>query len=450
MKIRTIRLVNHSVYGQRISCSQKEQKVSDANNFNIQSDLKCMPVHYPLTFSGGSDIAKVRKLFAYGIPDMYSPRITIDPKIISKWLRNGFFNRPASEVLKILDNSYAGSFIENEANALSIIRGRAKLHPDYTMREILQEVRPVYSRILRKEQTPVLHKLWEKFQILPDEYKEQFWELLQRTDKMLNDKPVVIPFSSYEFKYKLAKIKEYVDKGEDKKASRVMSKLMKESMRFSNSTNADNMQYQKDIFNFLNHIRKRSVLKNHEHLKMLFQESKSRLDRKETFVPFGKKSFLYDLHKIIQDLPESESEEILKIARQLPSSGDNFAAYILKISTDSNDRLGYRLTWPSMATIEHLHPRSMGGTDDYWNLGIASAIENSDRKSIDFVEQLERRPKTPECTQKTIDKLIELYNEGVFEQINLTPKYITGYSNTVKEQSKNKLIIDTAKFSYNE
>lgn len=445
MKINAISSVNSGVNHKRINSNKAYGREFGMENYSRINDLRCMPIYYPVQFSGG-DMSKVRKLFAYGIPDMYSERILIDPKTISKWVRSGFFSRPAKEIIQLFDNNYSGSFIDYERDALNIIRQRSVIHPNYTMREILQEVRPVYNRKLRKEQTPIFHKLWEEFELLPDKYKDDFHELMQKTDNMLNDKPIIIPFSSYEFKYKLAKIKMYLENnGTDNKAVRVMNKLIKESMKFSNMTNAENIDYQKKVFQFLNHIRKRSVLKNHEQLWEVFSEAKSRLDRKEIMVPFGKKSFIYDLLKIVEDLPDNQKDYIHKIANKLPTSGENFAAYMLKLSTATNEQIGYKYTWPSMATIEHLHPRSKGGTNDKGNLGIASAIENSKRKSIDFTEQLLLIPKTPEYTQRTINRLIELNEEGVFDKIHLSPKYITEYADTVYKESKQTVKLDTGK-----
>ena len=446
MKINAISSVNLSV-NQKAKAKKTYGADFGMNDFTQIEDLKCIPIYYPIQFSGG-DMSKVRKLFAYGIPDMYSERILIDPKTISKWLRSGFFSRPAKDVLKVFDTSYSGSFINYEKDALAIMRERAKFHPEYTMREILQEIRPVYNRQLRKEQTPIFHELWREFEALPQEYQTKFQELMQKTDKMLNDKPIIIPFSSYEFKYKLAKIKTYLENnGTDPKAVRVMNKLIKESMKFSNTTNADNIEYQKSVFQFLNHIRKRSILKKHEQLSKIFEEAKFRLDKKEIMIPFGKKSFIYDLFKIIEDLPDAQKEHLHQIANKLPTSGENFAAYMLKLSTATNEQIGYKYTWPSMATIEHIHPRSLGGTNDLPNLGIASAIENSKRKNIDFTEQLKIIPKTPEYTQKTINRLIELNEEGIFDQIHLSPKYITGYADTVYEESKHTVKLDTGKLA---
>lgn len=428
----------------KVKQTSPEQEITQScAGFDVS--IKQIHYYYPGEHHG-NNIAKVRQLFQYGIPDMYSKRITIDPKTISKWLRNGMFSKPATEVMAIFDN-YPESFIDYEYEIIKIIKERAKSHPASTMKEILQEVRPVYSRKLRKTQTPILHELWEEFEKLPEPYNSAFKKLLEKTDKMLSDKPVIIPFSSYEFKYNLTKIKEYVDSGSNLKAKKVMKKLIKESLRFSNSTGTDNLSYQKSVFMFLNHIRKRSVLKNHEQLSQLFKETKSRIDRKEIFIPFRRKSFIYDLAKIIENLPDKDlKEKLICIAQKLPTSRQSLSAYILKCSTDTNDKIGYRLVWSSMATIEHIKPRSTGGSDELANLGIASAIENSDRKSTDFVIQLKLRPKTPIYTQKVIDKLIELYNNGIFEKINLSPEYITGYANTVYEQSEHQLKLDTNNF----
>lgn len=268
----------------------KKSNAQDLTQVCENSDVQIKHINYYYSNENhGNNISKVRQLFQYGIPDMYSRRITIDPKTISKWLRNGMFSRPAIEVMGIFAN-YPESFIENELEITKIITERAKIHTNMTMKEILQEVRPVFSRQLRKFQTPILHELWEEFEKLPEPYNSNFKKLLEKTDKMLNDKPVVIPFSSYEFKYMLAKIKQDIDNGADAKAKRVMNKLIKESMHFSNTTNSDNLSYQKSIFMFLNHIRKRSVLKNNEQLTALFKETKSRLDKKEIFIPFRRKS----------------------------------------------------------------------------------------------------------------------------------------------------------------
>ena len=85
----------------------------------------------------------------------------------------------------------------------------------------------------------VFRELIEESHKLPDKYQYKFRQLMDETSKKLNEKPIVVPFSSYEFKYKLSKIKDDIHNGSDVKSKKVMNKLIKEAKRFSNSTNAN-------------------------------------------------------------------------------------------------------------------------------------------------------------------------------------------------------------------
>ena len=448
MNIHAISMVNFNMRNKE-NYLRKDSSAKSVKNNNVSANevLKNMPCYFPVNFTGvnGSDISKVRKLFQYGIPDMYSQRITIDPKILSRWVKGGLFQRPAAEVLNVFKH-YPDSFVGNEKDLLGLLAQRVMAHPEMTMKEILQEIRPVYSRILRKEQTPVFHKMWEEFQDMPEIYRYKFENLLSKTERMLNDKPVFIPFSSYEFRYKLAKIAEYVNAGSDIKAKKTMTKLMKESMRFSNTTKAENIEHQKKVLMFINHIRRRSVLRNNEQLKQLYLESYMRLNKDKMVFPFRRKSFIYDVISIIDDYPdEGKKRVIIETAQKLPTSSENFAAFVVKNSVEANEKIGYKLVWPSIATIEHLWPRSCGGGDGYANLGIASAIENSARKSIDFVQQLIKRPNTPVYSQRQFDKLIALHNEGIFDLLRIDPHYIKEYADTLYELSEHSVKIDLSK-----
>lgn len=436
MKIRAIDMVKFNISASD-NHDRKNRAVNLPKRFSAENILGCIPCYYPINFgAGGSDISKVRKLFQFGIPDMYSERITIDPKQLSRWMKGGLFLKPAPDVLKVFDH-YSDSFIGNEANILALIRERSLVHPEKTLHSILQELKPVYGKMLRKEQNPVFHELWIKFQALPPEYKDKFDVLLEKTDKMLSHKPVVIPFSTYEFRYRLAKIYEYFSATTDMKAKRTLLKIMKEATKFENNTTPENLDYQKKVLMFINHIRKRSVLRANEQLKQLYMQSRSRLNQDEILVPFRRKSFIYDVLSIIDNLSDDVlKEDIIKTAQLLPTSSQSFPAYVMKCAAEPNEKIGYKIVWPSISTIEHLLPRSCGGLDLYSNIGIASAVENSDRKSIDFVEQLKRKPKTPIYVQRQADRLIQLANDGVFDVLNIDKNYIRDSYNTIYELSQ--------------
>lgn len=444
MRVPAINFNNPNGYGLKSSIDKTSAKGIQSEKQSQIQDLQGMPYIYPVSFTSIQNSSKLRVLFGYGLPCMYSGLEMIDPKLLTRWMKNKLFNRPASQVLEVLE-PHRKSFVGIEAKVLEIIRDRAQIHPDKNIKELLQEVEPIFRRRLRKKQAPIFHELTEASYALPESHRYRFKLLMAETDKKLNEKPIMIPFSSYEFKYKLSKIKDDILNGQDVKSKKVMNKLIKESKRFSNTTNSRTMENQQKVLGFLEYIWKKSVLKNNVQLKELFETSKSRLSKEEIIVPFSRKSFIYDLARLLEDVPNQRlQEKMLTIAQKLPTSQESTSAYILKVSSESVDKIGHRLIWPSLASVEHILPRSEGGLDLMANFGGATTRENSTRKSIDFVTQLKLRPQTPEFCQKYVDRLIELYHKGIFARHNISPKYILDFKNTIYTQSKHRVNLDVS------
>lgn len=430
----------------RIKSGRVNKDDAQISNNKID-ELSGLPYIYPVSFSSIGNSSKLRTLFSYGLPCMYSGIPMIDPKVLTKMLKNQTFSRPAAQVLEVLE-PYKESFTGIEAKVLEIIKERAKVNPDKNIQEILKDVEPVYKRRLRKKQAPIFHELTEAAYALPVQYQNQFKKLMCETDKKLNERPIIIPFSSYEFRYKLSKIREDIVKGEDIKAKKVINKLIKESKWLANSTNPKTIENQKQIVNFLDVILKKSVLKNNEQLKNLIEVSKSRLTREEIIIPFSRKAFIYDLAKIINDLPDKKlQEKLITIAQKLPTSQESLSAYVLKTAAEPPDKIGHRLLWPSLASVEHIFPRSCGGADVLSNFGGATTRTNSNRKNIDFLTQLKLHPEARENCQKYLDRLIDLYHEGIFARHNISPKYITDFQKTIYEQSKHTLNLDLSRLN---
>ena len=225
-----------------------------------------------------------------------------------------------------------------------------------------------------------------------------------------------------------------------------MNKLQKEANKFTNSTTANTIDRQKNTLSFMYKILKHSVLKENTALNNLFNTSKSRLNKERIVIPFNRKSFIYDLSKLIKDIPDQQLlEKMISIAQKLPTSKQSTSAYILKSLTASSDKIGYRLLWPSIASVEHIYPKSCGGPDLMYNFGGACCRENTERQNIDFMKQLKRCPQTKENCQKYIDKLIELANSGVFAKHNINVKYILDFKNTIYRQSRKTLNLDISK-----
>ena len=433
-------------YKKEIQSSPDWRDCYSDNFYSAGVNISCLSDLYAIQNTPVQNSGKLRKLFAYRLPCMYCGITMFDPKLLSSWRKSRVFNRPAPEVFRILE-PYKDCFCAGtmEAEAFKILYDRAKYHPNKNIRDLLQEVKPVYAKNLRKIQSPIFHELYVLSEELPQSYQDRIKLTIKDAEKKLNERPVLIPFSSYEFKYKLCKIRDDIACGQNLKAKKVMNKLVKESKRLANSTNKKTIAHQKRIIRFLEQILRKSILKNHTQLKELLEISKSKLNNEEIIVPFTRKSFIYDIVRIIEDYPNSEMQDkIIATAQKLPTSQEYLSAYILKISTEHPDKIGFRLIWPSLASIEHLLPRSCGGKDVLANFVVATTRENSDRKSIDFTEQLERRPETPQNCQKYVDRLIELYQNGIFEEVGLHPQYIRDFANTINVQSKGLIKLDTS------
>lgn len=440
--------VNLNVYN-NIGPNQLSNKSSvRQNNEDVSrrvDDLSSMPYVYPITFTSFANSSKLRQLFAYDLPCMYSGLIMIDPKVLSRLQKNGIFFRPAQEVLAFFDR-YKDSFTGMEKKLIDLIRERSAIHPDKNLKELLEEIEPFYRRDLRKTQAPIFMELSVASNELPYAYKIKFDRLMKETDNKLNERPVIIPFSSYEFKYRLAKIQETIANGATPKEIKVLKKIMKESKRLSNITNDSTIDNQKKVIRLLDHILKKSVLKDNLELNNLMDLSKSRLLEEKIVVPFSRKTFMYDLAKILEDLPdENLRNSLMSIAEKLPTSSESFSAYVLKITAEPADKIGHRLLWPSLASVEHLHPKSEGGLDMLSNYGGARTVINSQRKSIPLKEWIEFYPETRKNCQKYLDRLIELYSQGLFQKLNIDPKYIYDFTNTIEKESEGTLKLSLKK-----
>ena len=415
------------------------------DNFKNLDNLSFIP-SYQIPFTSIQNSSKLRALFKYNLPCIYSGVPMIDPKQVSRLIKSGAFEKPSKDVAEIL-SKYNECYSGMEARIMDIISTRSKIHPDVNIKQLLNAVEPVYRRDLRKKQSGVFRAIGECFDSLPEEYRYKYSLLMMETDKRLNERPVLIPFSSYEFKYKLAKIKDNILNENDLKAKKVMNKLMKESKRLSNITNPLTMENQIKVMGMLDWILKKSVLKNNKELQELIGTSKARLTNKEIIATFSRKSFLYDLGRIIDDLPDKNMhDKIMNEAFKLPTSNEDFSAYMVKISGETNDKIASRILWPYLASVEHIFPKSKGGADVMANFAGATTRENSIRKSIEFTEQIKLRPNTPYYCQKYVDKLIDLYHQGVFEKNKVNPKYIEDFKDTIYKVSKGQIDLDISRY----
>lgn len=405
-------------------------------------------VNYNPSFGAIANSKPLRILFQYGLPCMYTGKKMIDPKSISGLFDSRKLHAPAIESLKYLE-PYKESLSGMEKRAFNILNEQSLIYPDKSIAEIFQVIAPKYQKKLRKKQAPIFKELLQAAQKLPSDYHYKFIQFMMKTNQKLQDRPIVLPFNSTEFKYKLGKIKEYmVNRGG--KGSKSILRLVAEAEKLPKKLTPDNIEQYKEIINNLENIKKSSPLRDSDTIEELLKTAKQRLNGENISMPFSRKSFIYDLAKLLKGLNKPELEErLINIAQKLPTSKENLSAYILKAAGESSNKIAYRLLWPSTASVEHILPRSCGGPDSMKNFGGACNRENSERGNIDFVTQIKRLPHTPENCQKYIDKLIELANDGIFDRNKIDKKYILDFKRTIQLQSKGRIVLDLSKFKTN-
>ena len=117
----------------------------------------------------------------------------------------------------------------------------------------------------------------------------------------------------------------------------------------------------------------------------------------------------------------------------------------MKFAKEPSEKIAYRILWPFLASVEHIFPKSLGGADSMANFGGACTRENSERQHIDFTRQIKRRPQTKLNCQRYVNKLIELFKQGIFSKHNISPNYIENFKKAIQKQSKGAIVLDTSK-----
>ncbi len=439
--------INQTSYRQIYNQGRKENQTQRPAGTGMELSKS---FYYPMNISFGiANAGKLKKLISRGLPCMYTGTETIDPKKVQKMLKNKTFNQPISTVMKHMSrfeyNMNSSDEIDYiEKDVYYILKEQAEIYPNRTLKEIFLMLAPQYKKDLLKVQEPIFKTLKAHAYSLPQEYRYRMNQLLQETDDKINERPVALPFSVTEFRYKLDKIKQDIGKLHDKNALGIVNKVLKMSEDFEPKTTAKNIYKHRKILNAMETYVNRSIIADNEQLQELMEASKSRLNNEKIKVPFSRKAFIFDIDRILSELDDEQLKNIfIKIAEKLPTSKNSVAAYITKFSKEPSEKIGYRLLWPYFGTVEHIDPKFNGGEDCLANFGVATARENSDRSSIPFTEQIERRPNTEKYSQKLLNRLINYARQGVFDEENIRLKYIEDLKDTIATQSEGQIVLET-------
>ena len=106
------------------------------------------------------------------------------------------------------------------------------------------------------------------------------------------------------------------------------------------------------------------------------------INRHDNVKHFKLNEYLNDFYKV-KEFYENEDnfKKIENVIHSMPTTHTNIDAFIVKYSRKTSKEIVERLLKPSQLTIEHLHPKSLGGTNIMSNIVLACGDDNSKRSS---------------------------------------------------------------------
>ncbi len=409
---------------------------------------------------------KLKLLLQYKLPDLYSDITLLDSMVLENALKRKIFSSQIKSVVKFLQ-IYKNSLFPIEKQVLSILEHAAQKQPKKTLEQVVHDQFAKHNKILMDEQKPVFEKLTEYSKEMPEDLKLEFDSLMDLyTSKMLH-KSVIVPFSVKEFRYKLERISESIKSRNIKKERQTMQKLIKMTENFinpkevilqeklntkkrsiANKKPKDLVKHNSEVLRQMEKVLFNSSLKDDKELNNLFVMSKSQIYKIPVKHPFKRKSFIYNLNKITSKLENRKLANVmLKTALELPTSKNSVSAFIVNEALNSSEKIGYDLLVASLGTIEHIKPQVNGGETDLNNIVLASKAKNNARAHKAISDIMREDPHLYVTFQKHIDRLIDLYNSGIFRKVGLSKGYIINLRNTLENisPSENPLKLDISK-----
>jgi hypothetical protein len=179
------------------------------------------------------------------------------------------------------------------------------------------------------------------------------------------------------------------------------------------------------------------VLKNDDGLRELLENSEQRIYKVPINITFSRKTFIYDLQKILEALEDKRLARMVeKTAISLPTSKENLSAFIVKAASRSDNQVAFDMLSGSEGTIDHLVASYNGGSNNLSNYSLASAYKNSLKAHKSFARFYRENPNSAEYAQRHIEGLVCLYLWGAFRNAKLDKGYIYHLARRIEKLSK--------------
>lgn len=430
---------------------QKTNNRSTTHNIAVSRPLAADTVSFGRV---AENAEKMRSLFKYKMIDIHTGKPVIDPDWFKSLLQNGLFERSLQTIVKTL-KPIEECLHSVEAELFSKLEEISKSYPLYRLNDAINKLAPKAQADLLELQRPIFEKLKVISVKLPAEQKQAFDELMENTEKQLENKPITYKFSKKEFKYQLERIAQDTKRRGIADEVNSVEKLLNMANKLPYAPSGRNFSRRNPKFNpdkqltlanmirQMNNYLSRSALKSDKALNDLFLNAKKEVFNIPTVIPFKRKTFNHELQSITDTLKDEKlAREIMKIASTLPTAQEELSAFIMKSSRYSSVKIGHDLLYGAVGDIDHLIPFSHGGADSIENYAFTTNSINSKRGNKTIERWLKENPDTAYGSQKCVDRLLELYHNGIMEKEGLTPWYIINFAKRMYKLSNGKIKLD--------
>ena len=413
----------------------------------------------------------LKSLLPYGIPDIYTGKIMIPFEELQNIMRRKIFSFPLKRLVKYLKN-YEDCLHDVPSEIFEMLKKQAKVNPNDRLENVIHKLLPEHNAKLIKEQEPIFEELKEIAKEMPEEQFNEFMSLMEMTESQIRNEQVYKPFDVNDFRYKLKRIIERNKSRNIPKENRALKKLKNLALLLPDDSEQEMIQrkykrltkkkktFKQDIIDrniknriiatirLMNRVIDNSPLAYDKELKQLLTTAKMQIYDVKIVCPFQRKAFIIELSRIVEELEDNKlAHRLMQCATKLPNSSESVSAFIVKSAESSAQKILYDLLYPSVGSTEHLQPSKSGGKDSVSNYALASSLINSQRAHMGFATWLRKHPEVYENCQKYVDRLIELYNAGVFKEVGLGRDYIIHFAALVYKLSPKEkpLVLDLSK-----
>jgi len=149
------------------------------------------------------------------------------------------------------------------------------------------------------------------------------------------------------------------------------------------------------------------------------------LKKRKNSQTFKRKTFIANFYRLLAEEKNERNKKILELialkAKKLPTSGNSIDAFVVKYHRRSIEEIAQRLLDASLASTEHIMPRSDGGVNDASNYLVQCKYCNNERSSMSYKDWLKRHPEMKTNLQVYIDKIISLIMENKIQNHDFYP-----------------------------